>query len=436
MEYKNNFKFTNSTVIGFPEQTNSYGAIVSNQQQFNLMLKVNRRNIFSFSYWGLDNDREVPQNMTISFSDAKQYDKSDRVFAALTHTVNNFKFKLKHSYLKEDFNYTEFSKNIDSYYIAETSISDFDIKLNNNNNNNSFNIGAILTSNTVLNNNYLSTKTDDQNLAIVSSFKINQKSSKTNLIVRKEWHSLYEVPLVPTIGYQRKINNNIRLRSKVNRSFRAPTFNDRYWISGGSIGNLDLLPETAWNKELGIDLIYKDFIFHSTIYSLDIEDMIVWQPNDNNIWQPINNKKVWSRGIENKLKYRSNKYTLETSYTYTKSTNEKKLSALDNSYQKQLLYVPLQKLSFIFIYKLPEIKSQIIFGYVYNDQVLTSYNSSNDKYLDGFSLSNLSINKELNNLPIYISFKINNLMDTSYQTCENYPNPGREYLLTINYKIN
>ena len=68
---------------------------------------------------GLDNDREVPQNMTISFSDAKQYDKSDRVFAALTHTVNNFKFKLKHSYLKEDFNYTEFSKNIDSYYIAK-----------------------------------------------------------------------------------------------------------------------------------------------------------------------------------------------------------------------------------------------------------------------------------------------------------------------------
>ena len=152
--------------------------------------------MFSFSYWGLDNDREVPQNMTISFSDAKQYDKSDRVFAALTHTINNLKFKLKHSYLKEDFNYTEFSKNIDSYYIAETSISDFNIKLNNNNK--TFNIGAILTNNTVLNNNYLSTKTDDQNFALVSSFKINQKSSKTNLIVRKEWNSSYEVPLVPT----------------------------------------------------------------------------------------------------------------------------------------------------------------------------------------------------------------------------------------------
>ena len=51
-----------------------------------------------------------------------------------------------------------------------------------------------------------------------------------------------------------KINSIFRLRSKYNMNFRSPTFNDRYWVSSGANGNLDLLPENSWNKELGLDI--------------------------------------------------------------------------------------------------------------------------------------------------------------------------------------
>tara|TARA_B100000287_G_C20539458_1_gene744059 strand:- start:428 stop:1090 length:663 start_codon:yes stop_codon:yes gene_type:complete len=219
-------------------------------------------------------------------------------------------------------------------------------------------------------------------------------------------------------------------------NFRAPSFNDRYWISSGSIGNKNLLPEHAWNKEMGIDIIWNNIVVNSTLYSLDIKDMIIWQPNYNNIWQPINAKKVWSRGIENNLSYKINKLNFEAGYIFTKSTNETKSNSFDNSIGKQLLYVPLHKTSFSLIYNIEKIKSNFIFSYVYNDKVLTSYSSLDDKYLDGFFLTNIAFNKELNNIPIYVIFKVNNLMDKSYQTYENYPNPGREYLLAITYKIN
>ena len=431
---KNNFNFINTTVIGFPEQTNSYGEIISNQGQLNLLLRLSKRSNLRFSYWGTNNDREVPQNMTVILSDAKQYDNSDRAFAALIHTINNLKLKIKHSYVKEDFNYTELSKSINSYYIAETNISDLDVNFNNSNN--VFNLGGVLTRNTIQNNNYASSKINDQSIALISSFQNNRKKSKINIVLRKEWHSLYDVPLVPTLSYERKINNNIRFRSKYNMSFRAPSFNDRYWISSGSIGNKNLLPEHAWNKEMGIDIIWNNIVVNSTLYSLDIKDMIIWQPNYNNIWQPINAKKVWSRGIENNLSYKINKLNFEAGYIFTKSTNETKSNSFDNSIGKQLLYVPLHKTSFSLIYNIEKIKSNFIFSYVYNDKVLTSYSSLDDKYLDGFFLTNIAFNKELNNIPIYVIFKVNNLMDKSYQTYENYPNPGREYLLAITYKIN
>jgi len=39
-------------------------------------------------------------------------------------------------------------------------------------------------------------------------------------------------------------------------------------------------------------------------------------------------------------------------------------------------------------------------------------------------------------LPFTLKGKVKNLLDKNYTTYQNYPNPGRELLLTINYTIN
>jgi outer membrane cobalamin receptor len=56
--------------------------------------------------------------------------------------------------------------------------------------------------------------------------------------------------------------------------------------------------------------------------------------------------------------------------------------------------------------------------------------------LDGFTLTDIAIKYTLEKLPITLVGKVKNLLDKSYTTYQNYPNPGRELLLTINYTIN
>ena len=119
---------------------------------------------------------------------------------------------------------------------------------------------------------------------------------------------------------------------------------------------------------------------------------------------------------------------------YTKSTNEDQLSSLDISKRKQLLYVPLHKAYASLIYSRGNTK--IILNQSYNGSVLTSYSATGDKYLDEFLLTDLSYSQKITSSPIYLSIKIKNLFDSSYQNYSNYPNPGREYILTLNYKLN
>ena len=75
----------------------------------------------------------MPQNLSTSTSDAKQYDINNRLLITSINNFNAFKLKLKQAYLNENFRYTELSKDIDSRYIAESLISDLNLQYNTNN---------------------------------------------------------------------------------------------------------------------------------------------------------------------------------------------------------------------------------------------------------------------------------------------------------------
>jgi len=122
----NTFEFVNTTQIGHPTVVNNYGVIKSEQQQLDMTYSYDKRTQFMLNYWASQNDREVPQNMTIPFSDAKQYDNTKRVLFSSKHSFENKLLKLKQAYLQEEFSYTELLKNIDSRYLAESHITDAD----------------------------------------------------------------------------------------------------------------------------------------------------------------------------------------------------------------------------------------------------------------------------------------------------------------------
>ena len=174
--------------------------------------------------------------------------------------------------------------------------------------------------------------------------------------------------------------------------------------------------------------------FSVTAYTLNISDMILWQQMENGNWIPNNIKQVWSRGVEAKAKFKIKELSIAGNYAFTKSTNELQTNKLDNTLGEQLRYVPLHKGNISFT--LTKDNLQYSLNTSYTGEVITSHSSLNNNMLDGFTLTDIAIKYILEKLPITLVGKVKNLLDKSYTTYQNYPNPGRELLLTINYTIN
>ena len=429
---ENSFSYTNTTQRGHPTVVNDYGKIESKSRKLNLAYKHDNTTKFAVAYWRSVYDREVPQNMTTPFSDAIQYDKTNNLLLSATHFFTDGVITLKRAFLEEDFRYTEQLKNIDSKYLTNSKITDVDVKVNKG----SFlyNLGGNFTKQSVINNNYLDTRQLEKQKAIFSSVQYNYDFMSINTVLRKQWQTTFKVPLIASLGFSADITKQLSIRFKYNRNFRSPTFNDSFWAGAGANGNPDLTPEDACNKEFGFDINTAYFKFKATAYNLDISDMILWQQMDNGSWIPNNIKQVWSRGLETRLKVQTKNISLIGNYAFTKSTNEISSDPLDISVGKQLRYVPLHKGGFAIIVN--ESDFAFILNQNYTGEVITSHGALENKTLPYFILTNIAITYSSDFVPISIEVKVKNLMDKSYTTYQNYPNPGRELLLTLNYTIN
>ncbi len=130
-----------------------------------------------------------------------------------------------------------------------------------------------------------------------------------------------------------------------------------------------------------------------------------------------------------------NKCSLQISegYTFSRSTSEKKLFPNDNSYQKQLIYVPVHRIfaDFLILWK----------GYSLNYNInLTGqrYTSSdNEQFLPAYVLQSIVADKNfrIKKHTVHLQFEIDNLWNEEYQAISYYPMPGRSYNLKLSYKF-
>lgn len=88
---------------------------------------------------------------------------------------------------------------------------------------------------------------------------------------------------LPTIGLKYRLIDQIRLRANMGKSIRTPDFTENYVSTGlpgvlsegRNLGNPNLLPEIAWDYELGTDIIIADYYkLELTGYIRDSENLI------------------------------------------------------------------------------------------------------------------------------------------------------------------
>ncbi len=238
--------------------------------------------------------------------------------------------------------------------------------------------------------------------------------------------------------------SEFHLKSSFGNNFSAPTFNELYWLG---LGNKDLKPEKSLSFDVGIYYrIVTPVILEPEIsyYNINTTDRIVWTPNSSGIWRPLNIGKVKSEGIDAGLRSSYGfaeviNVSFSFNYSYGSALKKNEDFPGDPSYNKQLIYLPMEmiKSSFMFNYlttsKLLKFVSFNLF-YKFSTRRYTNFeNTLFEPRFDELS-GNIASGFAFLGSEIGLKFAVNNLLNEDYQAVAGYPMPLRNFKFELSYK--
>ncbi|MBL0309461.1 MAG: TonB-dependent receptor plug domain-containing protein [Bacteroidetes bacterium] len=437
----NNFSYRNIFEENHPrtKQTNASVSQLSFLQQFGF--RLNENNSLNLYCWLTDAFREISPIMSKPLSNESQKDGSLRLMADWKGRYKNLNLKLSSALLKDDMEYISPNAFLDETSHMTAIRSNFSARY-------IFPFQLILNSEL----NY------DYEAANVLAYRGKKDRSIVGLKVYADYYFLKQFRIhggfredfvgqrfstfAPELAFSYskdfKQKHGITAGLIASRNFRFPTLNDLYWIPGG---NPELKQEKSWNGEIQLKYRYGKVadVAVSNFY-IYVNDWIQWTPNGS-FWSPENLKRVFSRGIEtnfhftNAMEHLPNQFVfhLNTSYSYTRTTNLDATSEFDNSKGKQLIYVPVHQV--VVGLQLQYRKFYLRAVNRFTDKVYTT--TDNSQSLKGYFISDLELGKELNfaHLELGISFRVNNMANSSYQVIAQRPMPGRNFEGTFRFKF-
>lgn len=275
--------------------------------------------------------------------------------------------------------------------------------------------------------------------AYFSAFYSLWRRLKLTLNLRQSYVTNFTVPFTPSLGAEYRLFTNdasaLKLTSNIARSYRVPTFNDRYW---GTQGNPNLKAEDGVNYELGANYVFCKDDFQSEIklnaFYMDVKNWIEWR--NFGVWQAQNLMEVVSKGIE----FQSNtswgvgntKFSFRLNYNFNPVEAVKSASETGVT-QRQLIYVPKQMGNAFFMLNYNLWK-------FYVDGVYTG-NRFSDEFgheLDPYFLTDCGLVRQVSvgTQTFNLSFSINNLLNTDYQNQRYYAMPERSFRISISTNLN
>ena len=445
---KNDFPFLNTTYRDFENDIFEIEDVQRNAniEKYGLLQELNYKfadnEFFTVNIW-LENDwHQVQQNMQTNLNNPdfkEEYeDEYLRIWARYKNRKNPFKFEVNGGYVFDNaVNNGNAEDTIRTQRVlAEAFIEhDFLAKA-------SYKVGAkaeriypqVYAYNTSL-------EKEDRVDFYASYYQQFFRKLSLTVNLRQGFVTDYEVPFTPSLGLNYLALSKeywiLRFSGSVARSYRVPTFNDRFWLPGG---NPDLEPEKGMNYELGTKWSYCNGDVSGNIklsgFYLSIDDWILWK-NGGSFWYAENVQKVKSQGLELMTDWQYLLFGLKTVSGLNYSlTSTKRVASLNNTnaIYRQLEYVPLHSGNF-FVTTYWENFDFTLNGTYTGEQ----YTDEEDRnVLDPCFLLNavLSYQVKLNSSnQLQVSGLVNNLLDVDYQSSWGYAMPGINYRLSVTYKF-
>ena len=420
---------------GLPERRQTNAQVFQHNFLQDFYLKLGLRQSLSVHFWRQRSDREIPPTNLQNRSEAHQDDQANRLIVHYRYAANRAVWQLKSGLFDEHLNYFDEQIGLESRSRFRTLLGDITGQWSWKSRHQLL-IGSTFTYTEAWSAGYDEVPSEER-AALFASWQYQGLKWRTQLSLRQTVVHDTWAPIVPSFGFNYKINPNLHLSGKVSKNFRLPTLNDRYWSPGG---DPNLLPEAGWSQELALaqkgELKNLRFSLSVSAFNRNINNWILWSiPEGQSFWSANNIAKVWSRGLEPRFSLNYQWKTLQVKwsggYDYIRSTNEVALVSPRIGMGEQLIYTPVhQAFSTIAL----NWKSWYL---SYHHRYTGSARGINDP-LDAYQVGNFRLQYTLKKaaLQTVVYFNVHNVWDTHYLVVERRPMPGRNYQAGINIHFN
>lgn len=260
---------------------------------------------------------------------------------------------------------------------------------------------------------------------------------------RREWTPAF------FMSYQPAAIPELTLRAFHKQIFRLPTFNDLYYTN---IGSSYLKPEFTYQYDLGFtyqkkydNAIMKAFYIKVDGYYNRVKDKIVAMPQLNLFrWTMLNLGRVEIIGadvnVQAEVMLGQVKLKPLLSYTYQSAVDKtNKGSGIDDGdtfYNKQIPYTPWHTGSFTLMADYKDWSfnySTIYVGKRYDGQL----DNIRANFIQPWYTHDLSVQKKFNldGHTFKVNLEMNNVFNQNYDVVLNYPMPGRNFKLSLNFTL-
>ena len=217
------------------------------------------------------------------------------------------------------------------------------------------------------------------------------------------------------LGYQ--LTNQWLVRASRSSAFKAPSFNDLYYPSGG---NADLVPETATSDELGLRYRSGDLQIESSVYQQNVNNLIQWAPMPDGNWVPQNVGEAKVKGAELSISHNWQQLQQQLAYSYT--------DAKDKTTDAPLIKRSKHTVHWQGAYQWQDWRVFVTSDYQ-SDFMTGDFTTPK---LGGYTLWGAGVSYELSN-ELQIAAKADNLTNKEYLYLPGYATAGAEWSLRLNW---
>lgn len=236
------------------------------------------------------------------------------------------------------------------------------------------------------------------------------------------------------LGLQWIANNTLKFKNNWSRYHRVPTFLELYSDAGLSKGNPELLSESGFSFDIGLESkhtfseMIKTITFSGSIYQTNIDNVITWIYNSQGIGLATNISKSQMQGVELQLDIDFN--DIFSLYSMLNVNSAKIIEGPNSSRNKQ---IPGHALVTTNNHLFMNFKRHYQLKLEANAEIGKYYDSSNQRPIEDQFRLNLSLAWINKNWRSDLTF--NNLLNQMSEDYYSNPLPGRAFYLTFRYTI-